>query len=157
VKRKRLPHYHLEGQGVCLCVRATTGLQKKHVEQKAPGQPGDMRAQGPRARPGGSQQTLLRVQPTRGDLHRHHRGLLRMHVMLWNAVSGNVQLHAIMSRISLVAFTKLCSYNAARVWLCWFTFEIFGIHYYFVVFRRVPDSLARVTFHFVMISGLALI
>jgi len=155
VKRKRLPHYHLEGQGVCLCVRATTGLQKKHVEQKAPGQPGDMRAQGPRARPGGSQQTLLRVQPTRGDLHRHHRGLLRLHVMLWNAVSGNVQLHAIMSRISLVAFTKLCSYNAARVWLC--LHSRYSVFTTTLSFSGVSDSLARVTFHFVMISGLALI
>lgn len=137
-------------------MRATTGLQKKHVEQKAPGQPGDMRAQGPRARPGGSQQTLLRVQPTRGDLHRHHRGLLRVHLMLWNAVSENMQLHAIMSRISLVAFTKLCSYKCSAS-LVVFTFEIFGIYYYFVVFRRVPDSFACVTYHFVMISGLALI
>ncbi|XP_059363697.1 arf-GAP domain and FG repeat-containing protein 1-like isoform X1 [Carassius carassius] len=44
-----------------------------------------MRPQGPRARPDGNKQALLRVQPARGDLHRHHRGLLRMHVMLRNA------------------------------------------------------------------------
>lgn len=79
---------------------ASTGHQ--HVEQKAPGQPGDMRPQGPRARPDGSEQALLRVQPTWGDLHRYHRGLLRMHLMLWNAVSNNTKLH--MSRISLVAY-----------------------------------------------------
>lgn len=71
----------LEGQGVC----ATAGHQ--HVEPKAPGQPGDMRPQGPRARPDGSEQALLRVQPAWGDLHQYHRGLLRMHLMLWNAVS----------------------------------------------------------------------
>lgn len=94
---ERLPHNHLEGQGVC----ATTGHQ--HVEPKAPGQPGDMRPQGPRARPDGSEQALLRVQPTWGDLHRYHRGLLRMHVMLWNAVSKNTKLHVNMSRISLGA------------------------------------------------------
>lgn len=80
---------------------ATTGHQ--HVEPKAPGQPGDMRPQGPRARPDGSEQALLRVQPTWGDLHRYHRGLLRMHVMLWNAVSKNTKLHVNMSRISLGA------------------------------------------------------
>ncbi len=81
----------LEGQGVC----ATAGHQ--HVEPKAPGQPGDMRPQGPRARPDGSEQALLRVQPAWGDLHRYHRGLLRVHLVLWNAVSDYYSI-VIMSR-----------------------------------------------------------
>lgn len=75
---------------------ATAGHQQ-HVEPKTPGQPGDLRPQGPRARPDGSEQALLRVQPTRGDLHRHHRGVLRVHVMLRNVVSYNTQVHVIIS------------------------------------------------------------
>lgn len=87
---QRRARERLGGQGV----RATAGHQQ-HVEPKAPGQPGDMRPQGPRARPDGSEQALLRVQSARGDLHRHHRGLLRVHVVLWNAVSANA--YAIMT------------------------------------------------------------
>lgn len=61
--------------------------KKKNVEPKAPGQSGDLRPQGPRAGPIRSKQTLLRVRPARGYLHRRHRGQLRVHVMFWNAVS----------------------------------------------------------------------
>lgn len=61
--------------------------KNKNVEPKAPGQPGDLRPQGPRAGPIRSKQTLLRVRPARGYLHRRHRGQLRVHVMFWNAVS----------------------------------------------------------------------
>lgn len=64
--------------------------KKENVEPKAPGQPGDLRPQGPRAGPVRSKQTLLRVRPARGDVHRHHRGQLRVHVVFWNAVS-NIQ------------------------------------------------------------------
>ncbi|XP_036967535.1 arf-GAP domain and FG repeat-containing protein 2 isoform X2 [Acanthopagrus latus] len=45
-----------------------------------------MRPQGPRAGPVRSKQTLLRVQPARGDIHRHHGGQLRVHVVLRNAL-----------------------------------------------------------------------
>lgn len=62
-----------------------------------------MRPKGPGARADGSEQALLRVQSTWGDLHRYHRGLLRMHIMLWNAVSNNAHL--------------LVSCNRTHMWL----------------------------------------
>lgn len=106
VKEQRRASERLEGQGVC----ATAGHQ--HVEPKAPGQPGDMRPQGPRARPDGSEQALLRVQPAWGDLHRYHRGLLRMHLMLWNAVSDHACDYYIIVIMSRCLFYS--SYSSAN-------------------------------------------
>lgn len=72
---------------LCQTKGGESGPRHQHVEPKTSGQPRDMRPQGPGVGPGWSKQTLLRVQSTRGDLHRYHRGLLRVHVVLWNAVS----------------------------------------------------------------------
>jgi hypothetical protein len=72
---------------LCQTKGGESGPRQQHVEPKTSGQPRDMRPQGPGVGPGWSKQTLLRVQSTRGDLHRYHSGLLRLHVVLWNAVS----------------------------------------------------------------------